>query len=69
MTIQTRGMREIGSVRLLRLGDVADRLAVSRSMVWKLVALGHLPAIRIGRAIRVRPDDLDHYLAGPARQR
>jgi excisionase family DNA binding protein len=48
--------------RLLRIEDVADRLAVSRSMAWKLVATGELRSIRIGRAVRVRPADLEAYL-------
>ena len=52
--------------RLLRLSEVADRLALSRSMCWKLVATGELPSIRIGRACRVRPSDLEAFVADPA---
>ena len=54
--------------RLLRIEDVADRLAVSRSMAWKLIAYGDLPAVRIRRAVRVRPADLDAYIAGAIRE-
>lgn len=53
--------------RLLRLHEVADRLAISRSMAWKLVAYGHLRSVRIGRAVRVRPADLEAYLADAVR--
>lgn len=55
--------------RLLRLDEVADRLAVSRSMAWKLIAAGDLRAVRIGRAVRVRPRDLEAYLSNPDRDR
>lgn len=58
-----------GSGRLLRIEQIADRLSVSRSMAWKLIDLGHLRSVRIGRAVRVRPQDLDDYLDDPARER
>ena len=54
--------------RLLRIEDVADRLAISRSMAWKLIAVGQLRSLRIGRAVRVRPSDLDAYLAEAGRE-
>jgi excisionase family DNA binding protein len=57
------------SGRLLRIEQIADRLSVSRSMAWKLIDLGYLRSVRIGRAVRVRPQDLEDYLADPARQR
>jgi len=56
------------TVRLLRIEDIAQRLAVSRSMAWKLIALGQLRSVRIGRAVRVRPQDLDEYVAGAVRE-
>ncbi len=56
------------SARLLRIEDVADRLAVSRSMTWKLIAHGQLRSVRIGRAVRVRPADLEAYVAGAVRE-
>jgi len=56
------------SARLLRIEDVADRLAVSRSMAWKLIAYGQLRSVRIGRAVRVRPADLDEYVDGAVRE-
>ena len=60
--------RSTAAHRLLRLHEVADRLSVSTSMAWKLVAYGHLPSVRIGRAVRVRPTDLEAYLEGAARE-
>jgi len=56
------------SRRLLRIEDIADRLAVSRSMAWKLIAYGELRSVRIGRAVRVRPEDLEEYVAGAVRE-
>jgi excisionase family DNA binding protein len=55
--------------RLLRIEDIAQRLAVSRSMAWKLIAHGHLRSVRIGRAVRVRPQDLEDFLADADRDR
>lgn len=55
--------------RLLRIEEIAQRLAVSRSMAWKLIAYGELRAIRIGRAVRVRPQDLEAYIAANASER
>lgn len=63
------GRPDAGPARLLRIEDVADRLTVSRSMAWKLVAGGELRSVRIGRAVRVRPADLEAYLSDPARER
>lgn len=65
----TVGAPDASSARLLRVEDVADQLTVSRSMAWKLVAAGELRSVRIGRAVRVRPADLEAYLADPARER
>lgn len=56
------------TVRLLRIEDVADRLAVSRSMAWKLIAIGQLRSIRIGRSVRVRPADLEAYMSSATRE-
>jgi excisionase family DNA binding protein len=57
----------VHTTRLLRIEDVADRLAVSRSMAWKLVAQGDIRSIRIGRAVRIRPADLDAFVEGADR--
>lgn len=57
------------SGRLLRIEQIAERLSVSRSMAWKLIDSGVLRSVRIGRAVRVRPVDLEAYLADPARER
>jgi len=70
MTTRSKPIEVVDTVerRLLRIEDVADRLAVSRSMAWKLIAYGDLPAVRIRRAVRVRPADLEAYIAGAIRK-
>ncbi len=45
--------------KLLRISDVADRLAVSPLTVRKWVFQKRLPIVRVGRAVRVREEDLD----------
>jgi excisionase family DNA binding protein len=65
--IKPAGAVHTGITRLLRIEDIADRLAVSRSMAWKLIALGELRSVRIGRAVRVTPAELEAYLARAAR--
>jgi excisionase family DNA binding protein len=55
--------------RLLRIEEIADRLSVSRSMAWKLIALGQIRSLRIGRAVRVRPKDLEAFIADAGRDR
>ena len=56
------------AARLLRIEEVADRLSVSRSMAWKLIAYGQLRSVRIGRAVRVRPADLEAYIERSVRE-
>ena len=42
------------SAPLLRLNDVMAELSIGRTKVRALVWTGELPAVRIGRAVRVR---------------
>lgn len=48
--------------RLLDVAEVAERLHVSKSKVYKMVASGELVAVRVGRAVRVRREDLEHAI-------
>ena len=43
---------------LLRPGEAADAIGVSRSRTYELIARGVLPSIRIGSSIRVPADAL-----------
>jgi len=48
--------------RLLRIGEVIDRLALSRSTVGALIRSGELPSITIHRTRRVRLSALMRWL-------
>ena len=47
---------------LLKPIDVSKRLQISRSFTYKLLATGQIPAVRLGKAYRIRPMDLDAYI-------
>ena len=48
--------------RLLTADDVAEILQVSLSFAYALLSRGELPSVRIGRAVRVRPQDLEEII-------
>ena len=48
--------------RLLTLKEVAERLQISRVTCWRLYAEHGLRVVRIGKAIRVRENDLQAWL-------
>lgn len=49
-------------LRLLRASDVAKTLNISLALAYRLLQTGELPCVRIGTAVRVRPEDLDAYI-------
>ncbi|MEX1176846.1 MAG: helix-turn-helix domain-containing protein [Nitriliruptor sp.] len=51
---------------VLTVAEVADTLRVSSMTVYRLVKAGELPALRVGKNIRIRTEDLDAYLAAGA---
>ena len=60
----------MGSVELLTVADVAERLGVSKQTVYNWVYAFHLPHRRLGpsgRTIRFTEEDLEEYLAEQAR--
>lgn len=52
----------IESERLLTVREVADRLHVHPITVRRLIGSGRLPAVRIGRSVRVCESDLEAFL-------
>ena len=48
--------------KLLRLTEVAERLNVSLPTVRRLVKEGRIQTVRVGRILRVRPEDLEGYI-------
>jgi excisionase family DNA binding protein len=47
---------------LLKVSEAADCLRVGRDLVYELVARGELPAIRLGRKIRLPVFGLKHWI-------
>ncbi|MEA3214495.1 MAG: hypothetical protein QOJ19_651 [Acidimicrobiia bacterium] len=47
----------------LTVAEVAEQLRVSTMTVYRLIKSGELPAVRIGRSYRLRPVDVDQFLA------
>ena len=45
--------------KLLKAGEVAERLAVSPVTVRKWIFAGRLPTVRLGRAVRVKEEDIE----------
>jgi excisionase family DNA binding protein len=54
---------EVGMTdRLLKGGDVATVLGISRSLAYRMMRTGEIQSIRFGRTIRVRPEALERFL-------
>jgi excisionase family DNA binding protein len=53
---------------LLKSEEVARKLHVSRSFAYLLMKRGDIPTVRIGTAVRVRPEDLEQYIQEKASQ-
>lgn len=48
--------------RLLRPDEVATLLSVSKRSVYRLIADGHMPALKVGSTLRIALEDLDKYI-------
>ena len=47
---------------LLKAEEVAEYLNVSKSFAYFLIQTGQIPAVRMGRSVRIRPEDLEDYI-------
>ena len=54
--------------RLLKSGEVAEILQVSKAHAYVLMKRGVIPSIRIGKIVRVRLEDLERYINEKAKQ-
>ena len=54
----------LGTVKFLKVAEVAAALRVSRMSVYRLIHSGDLEAIRFGRNFRVPEHAVDAYLKG-----
>ncbi len=52
----------LGSVKFLKVNEVAELLRVSRMSVYRLIHAGELEAVRFGRNFRVPEQAVDAYL-------
>jgi excisionase family DNA binding protein len=48
--------------RLLNAHEIAEALSIGLSTVYLLLERGDLTCIRIGRSVRVRPEDLEEFI-------
>ena len=51
---------------MLKVDDVAALLKLGRTKVYQLVAAGELPAVRIGKALRISAEALQEWLSTQA---
>ena len=52
--------------RLLKGNEVAERLNISKAFAYRLIAAGDMPAIRLGRSVRGRAEDLEKFIEASA---
>lgn len=60
------GMADMFQDRLLKIGEVTERLGLSRSTVMGLLARGDIESMTIGRSRRVQSSRLDAWIAARA---
>ena len=48
---------------LLNANEVAQILNVSLPHTYQLMRRGDIPTVRMGKSVRVRPEDLEEYVA------
>jgi excisionase family DNA binding protein len=48
--------------KLLKGTDVAEILNVSRAFAYRMMAEGRIPVVKLGRSVRVRPEDLQTFV-------
>ena len=54
--------RENEIPKLLKADEVAETLNIGRSTVYQMLRRNEIPCIRIGRAVRVRQEDLESFI-------
>jgi excisionase family DNA binding protein len=47
---------------LVRIGEAAEMLSVARSKAYQMVQSGELPAVRMGKSVRVSVRALNEYV-------
>jgi excisionase family DNA binding protein len=62
MTITPRSLDDFADYELLKVPEVAECLRISEDLVYELVARGELPAVRLGRKIRLPAFGLKQWI-------
>ena len=57
-----KGLKVSEEKDLLRPRDVGRKLGVSTSHTYYLASSGILPSVKLGRAVRFRPADVDRFI-------
>jgi len=48
--------------KMLKTSEIAQILGVSKSFAYQLIRSGEIVSLRMGKAVRVRPVDLEKYI-------
>lgn len=56
-----------GDDAVLTVPEVAQRLKISHDLAYRLIRDGSIPAIKLGRSIRVPRDRFEEWLQGSAK--
>lgn len=48
---------------LLKVPEVAGILNCSKAYIYQLIKRKEIPSVQIGSAVRIRQEDLEHYIA------
>ncbi len=56
------GERPLSEVRLLTVAEVASIMRLSKMTVYRMVNAGTLPALKVGRSVRIPEHVVDEYL-------
>lgn len=54
--------RPLNEVRLLTVAEVAQIMRLSKMTVYRMVNSGALPALKVGRSVRIPEHVVDEYL-------
>jgi excisionase family DNA binding protein len=57
-----RSVAQFREARFVTVSEVAQLMRVSKMTVYRLIKQGDLPAFRVGRAYRMREEDVHRYL-------
>ncbi len=60
---KNEGVWTRGGNRLHSVAGVAEVYGISKRSVWRLIARGDLKPVRLGRAVRIRSDEMDALVA------